>query len=102
MSVRDRLVRFFVKRKIKQELKRRGIGRQERQVVMELVTKILAYVFKLKVVPSGYLTVGSGVVGMLMGLLCMAGVSVPGVDCPADPLVLLTAGAGLVGLGRRQ
>ena len=102
MTVKESIIRFFVKRKIKQELKRRGIGRQERQVVMELVTKILAYIFKMKVVPSGYLTIGSGVVGMLMGLLCMAGVSVPGVECPADPLVLLTAGAGLVGLGRRQ
>ena len=69
---------------------------------MDRVKKIVGWLVKLQIVPSGYLTIGSGAVGIAVAILCMLGVQVPGVDCPTDPTVLLTAGAGLIGLGRRK
>ena len=68
---------------------------------MESVKSILSWIVKLNIVPSGWLTVGSGAVSILLGALCYFGVQVPGVECPADPTVMLTTGAGLIGLGRR-
>lgn len=69
---------------------------------MDALKGIIAWIVKLQIVPSGWLTIGSGVAGILMGVLCYFGVQIPGVPCPADPSTAIVAGAGLIGLGRRS
>lgn len=69
---------------------------------VDALKAVLGWIVKLKVVPSGWLTVGAGATAIAMGLLCYFGVEIPGVTCPADPALAITAGAGLIGLGRRS
>lgn len=71
---------------------------------MDSVVKILKWVANLHLIPSGYLTMGAGWLGVVLALACMLGVSIPGYSCPADPaqgFIEGITGLGLIGLGRR-
>lgn len=65
------------------------------------MSRIVGYLLKLDFIPRGWLTVAAGFSAVLTGVVCLAGVSLPGVACPADPWVLVTGGLAAVGLGRR-
>jgi hypothetical protein len=72
---------------------------------MDAVKNIAAWVFKLSIVPSGWLTLGAGWLGIIMALACVLHIPIPGYTCPQDPataLVEAISGLGLVGLGRRK
>ena len=71
---------------------------------MDSLKKILVWLANLHLVPSGYLTMGAGWLGVLLALACLLGITIPGYTCPADPaqgLIEGITGLGLIGLGRR-
>jgi len=73
---------------------------------MEVIVKeILGFVFKLKFVPEGYLTLIGGLGTLLIGagnLICgytgLCEATLP----TETSLGMVTAGAGIIGLGRRK
>lgn len=72
---------------------------------MDSLKKILVWVANLHLIPSGYLTMGAGWIGILLALACMLGISIPGYTCPTDPAQAFIegiTGLGLIGLGRRK
>jgi hypothetical protein len=72
---------------------------------MDAFKSVAAWVFKLNLIPAGYLTVGAGWIGILLAAACVLHISIPGYTCPQDPasgLMEAISGLGLVGLGRRK
>lgn len=72
---------------------------------MDAIKSIAAWVFKLNVVPSGWLTIGAGWFGLVLALACVLHMTIPGYTCPQDPatgFVDAVAGLGFIGLGRRK
>ena len=71
---------------------------------MESVTKIIKWVANMHFIPSGWLTMSAGWLGVALALACMLGITIPGYTCPADPaqgFIEGITGLGLIGLGRR-
>lgn len=71
---------------------------------MDSLKKVLVWVANLHLIPSGYLTVGAGWLGVIMALACVFGITIPGYTCPQDPAQALIegiGGLGFIGLGRR-
>lgn len=65
------------------------------------MSRILGYFLRLDFIPRGWLTVIAGFGALATGLACLAGVPMPGTECPADPLLMVTGGLAAIGLGRR-
>lgn len=63
--------------------------------------RAIEWLLRLEVIPRGWLTLAAGFSAVLTGVACFAGVQVPGIDCPADPWLLVTGGLAAIGLGRR-
>lgn len=63
---------------------------------------IVKWIATLGFVPTGFLTLGAGWVGILSALACFLGYPPPGFECPADPWGAFVAGLVGVGLGRRK
>ena len=68
---------------------------------MSAIEKIAGWLFKIDIVPSGYLTLIGGWGSILFYLLCLLHVQIPGLGCPDNPVEALMGGLGLIGLGRR-
>lgn len=97
VSLKTRLLLWFVKRQIDK--------RKKKEVSMDQLKTVLTWVFKMDIVPSGYLTLGAGWVGIILALACALGITIPGYSCPQDPVAGLVegmAGLGFIGLGRRK
>lgn len=69
---------------------------------MDALKSVLGWIFKLDIVPSGYLTVIGGWGSLLFYLLCLLHVQIPGMPCPDNPVEALMTGLIGVGLGRRK
>lgn len=69
---------------------------------MDAISKIAGWLFKLDIVPSGYLTLIGGWGSILFYLLCLFHVQMPGIGCPENPVEALMTGLIGVGLGRRK
>jgi len=90
--------RWFIKRRIRKQLVRRGFPGKETLTMQNVIKWILT----LNFIPSGWLTLAAGWSGILAALACFLGYPPPGFDCPADPWGSLVAGLVGVGLGRRK
>lgn len=75
-------------------------GRKEG--TMETLKTALAWVFRLRLIPSGYLTLIGGWASIAFYLLCVLHIQVAGLPCPENPVEALSLGLIGVGVGRRK
>ena len=70
---------------------------------MDALKAVLGWVFKLNLVPSGYVTLIGGWGLIAFYLLCLLHIQIPGMaTCPENPVEALMTGLIGVGLGRRK
>lgn len=93
MSVASAVAKWWLKRRLKREVRR-----------IRKEATMLGKTLLLRFIPSGWLTVGAGWFSILNAIRCYFGIDVAGLECmpnPGEAMVSGLTGLGLIGLGRR-